>query len=233
MRQIMQNPAATKLICVIPLIAFLILMMDFNSAGYAWGPEVPLHCQVMGMHMSLEEDDGHIEGGDYKLSIFGAAAQQPYHKNGLEYGIEGGLLFSMKNDSRLVEISSGNSGGQIKIQFDNRMLLIDYFGGGYAAFSCAKRLRLYAAAGPLIVYGRREFDPEETGYDSVESEVESRLSAGLYARAGIELKVLDNFMIGTGIRALKTGLKFNEPGGRIRYEGIQYVFNIAYTLTEF
>ncbi len=207
--------------------------MDFNSIGYALGPEVPLHCQVMGMSMTLEEEDVNVDGDDDKYFIFGAAAQRPYHENRLEYGLDVGLLFSMKNDTRHVEVSSGSPGGEIKIQFENQMLLIDYFAGGYIGFSFAKRLRLYAAAGPLIVYGRQEFDPEKNEYESVESEVESKLSAGLYGRTGIEFKIMDNFMIGAGIRAVTSGLKFKEPNGKIQYEGIQYVFNLSYKITSF
>jgi opacity protein-like surface antigen len=218
-----------KLVCCIPIIIFILLIMDFNSIGYAKDPDTPLYyCQVMGMNMTLEEEDADVDGDDYNLTIFGAAAQRPLKKNGLEYGYEFGLLFSMKNDSRLIEASSGPSGGVIKVQFENQMLLIDYFGGGYVGYSFSKRLRLYAAAGPLIVYGRRAFDSEEE--DTIKSEIESKLSAGLYGRAGIEFKITDIFMIGTGVRAVKSGLKFDEPAGKIRYEGIQYVFNITFLI---
>lgn len=229
-----QKIDATQLFLCLPIIGLILLIMDFNSIGYAFDPEAPLHCQVMGMNMTLEEDDINVNGDDYNFFIFGAAGQQPFYKNRLEYGMEVGLLFSMKNDRRLVEGSSGSSGGEIKIQFKNQVLLVDYFGGGYVGYSFTKRLRLYAAAGPLIVYGRRTFDPEETPEgkegDPIESEVESKLSAGLYARTGIEFKIIDNFMIGAGIRAVTSGLKFKKPAGKIQYEGIQYVFNISFLI---
>ncbi|MBC2715390.1 MAG: hypothetical protein HF978_08785 [Desulfobacteraceae bacterium] len=207
--------------------------MALNPTGYAYGSEFPLHCQAMGMSMTLEEDDVNVDGDDYHFYLFGAAAQRPYHKNRLEYGIEGGLMFSMENDTRLVEISSGPDGGTIKVEFENQMLLIDYFGGGYVGFCLTKRLRLYAGAGPLIVYGRRAFDPEKNEDESIKSEVESKLSAGFYGRTGIEFKITDNFMLGAGIRALTSGLKFKEPAGKIQYEGIQYVFSISYEITSF
>jgi opacity protein-like surface antigen len=212
------------------MLAFLFLMTNFTSTAYAWDHEAPLRCQVMGMQMTLEEEDAVVDGGDYKFSIFGAAGQRAIHKNPLEYGLEVGMLFSIDNNRRYTSVSSGSDGGSINVRFENKMLLIDYFGGGYVGYSFTKYLRLYAGAGPLIVYGRKEYEPDDDDYDSDGSEVESKLSAGLYARTGVEFLITDNFMIGGGIRALISGLEFKEPNGKIKYQGIQYVFNLSFKI---
>jgi opacity protein-like surface antigen len=219
-----------RLIHCIPMLAFLLLMTNFTSTAYAWDSEAPLRCQVMGMHMTVEEEDAIVDGKDYKFSIFGAAGQRAIHKGPLEYGLEVGLLFSMDNDRRYTSVSSGSDGGTVHVRFENKMLLIDYFGGGYVGYSFSKYLRLYAGAGPLIVYGRKEYEPDGDDYDSFDSEVESKLAVGLYGRTGVEFTITDNFMIGAGIRALTSGLEFKEPNGKIKYEGIQYVFNLSFKI---
>lgn len=225
-----QKYHTTRLIYCTLMLAFLLLMINFTSPAYAWDPEAPLRCQVMGMHMAIEDDDADADNDDYKFSIFGAAGQRSVHKGPLEYGLEVGLLFSMDNDRRYTSVSSGSDGGTVHVRFENKMLLIDYFGGGYVGYSFSKYLRLYAGAGPLIVYGRKEYEPDDDDYDSDGSEVESKLSVGLYARTGVEFSITDNFMIGGGIRALTSGLEFKEPNGKIKYEGIQYVFNLTFKI---
>jgi opacity protein-like surface antigen len=219
-----------RLIHFIPILAIILLMTHFDSMAYAWESKAPLHCQVMGMHMTVEEEDAIVDGDDYKFSIFGAAAQRPVHKDPFEYGLEVGLLFSIDNDRRYTQVSNGSDGGTIHVRFENKMLLIDYFGGGYISYSLSKYMRLYAGAGPLIVYGRKEYEPDDDEYDSGDSEVESRLSVGLYGRTGVEFSITDNFMIGAGIRALTSGLEFKEPNGKVKYEGIQYIFNLSFKI---
>jgi opacity protein-like surface antigen len=219
-----------RLIHCIPILAIILLMTNFDSMAYAWDSEAPLHCQVMGMHMTVEEEDAILDGDDYKFSILGAAAQRPAHKGPLEYGLEVGLLFSMDNDRRYTQVSSGSGGGTVYVRFENKMLLVDYFAGGYVAYSFSKYMRIYAGAGPLIVYGRREYEPDNDEYDSVDSGVESKLAVGLYGRTGVEFTITDNFMIGAGIRALTSGLEFKEPNSKTQYEGIQYVFNLSFKI---
>ncbi len=229
MKNSIQKYHTHRLIHCIPMLAFLILMTNYTPTAYAWDSGAPLRCQVMGMHMAIEDDDADLDNDDYKFSIFGAAGQRAIHKDPFEYGLEVGLLFSIDNDRRYTSVSSGSDGGTVHVRFENKMLLIDYFGGGYVGYSFSKYLRLYAGAGPLIVYGRREYDPDENEYDD-DSEVESKLSLGLYGRTGIEFSITDNFMIGGGIRALTSGLEFNESNSKIKYEGIQYVFNLTFKI---
>jgi len=222
-----------RLIHCIPILSIILLMTNFDSMAFAWESKAPLHCQVMGMHMSVEEEGSDVDNDDYKFTIVGAAGQRAVNEDPFEYGIEVGLLFSMDNDRRYTSVSSGPDGGTVYVRFENKMLLIDYFGGGYISYSVSKYLRLYAGGGPLIVYGRKEYEPDDDDYDSGDSEVESRLSVGIYGRTGAEFAITDNLMIGAGIRALTSGLEFKEPNGKVQYEGIQYVFNITYKITTF
>jgi len=107
------------------------------------------------------------------------------------------------------------------------MLLVDFFGGGYVSVDFAKRLRIYAGAGPLIIYGRREFEPEDSGSISIQTETESDLSVGVYGRMGLEFKLTDIFLVGVSLRGIKTSLEFNEPVGKIEIEGLQYFLNLS------
>lgn len=204
----------------------LLAVFIFNSHVLA-EEETPLVCQIMVATLELEEEDSQVEDDTYDLTFFGVAAQKPFTNKSVTYGFETGTFFSLKADTRIVQASSGPSGGSLNVTFDNKLLVFDYFVGGYLGVSFAKRCRIYAGAGPLIIYGRRETDPEDDGSGAIQQETDSGLALGLYGRTGFEVSVTDVFMIGLGLRAITTGLEFDTPVGEIKVEGIQYFLNLS------
>jgi opacity protein-like surface antigen len=209
----------------------IVIFCFFSRTGYAYQSEFDAHFQVIVAHMTIEEKHPDVESDDYSFYLFGGAGQKDfYEKDQFAYGVETGLFFSMDNDTRLVEVSGGGEGGTIKVQFKNNMLLVDYFGGGYASYTFSDRLRLYAGAGPLLIYGRREIDPEDNNNEIIESEVESQLSLGVYGRTGAELRISENFMLGAGVRYMTSGLKFTGQAGKVKLEGPQYYFNLSFDI---
>ncbi len=210
----------------LPVFVLVFVVLFFNSNVWA-EEETPLVCQIMLATLELKEESPHVEDDTYDLTLFGVAAQKPLTGKSVAYGFETGAFFSMKADTRIVQASGGPSGGSLKVTFDNKLLLFDYFAGGYLGVSFAKRLRLYAGAGPLVIYGKREVDPEDDGSGTVQQKSDSGLALGFYGRSGLEISVTDIFMIGLGLRAITTGLEFNTPVGEIKVEGIQYFLSIS------
>jgi opacity protein-like surface antigen len=135
----------------------------------------------------------------------------------------------MKNDTDVLYASVGSPSTNVAIDIDNEWFLFDYFGGGYAAVNLARRLRLYAGAGPLLIYGSWTHEPEENDQD-LDDETESHLSAGLYARAGLEVFITDSVSLGGGVRGIATGLDFDDDAGKIDVEGAQAFFNFSFKL---
>jgi len=213
------------------LILLSILFFSFSQAGYAYENEFNAHAQIFVSNMTIEEEDPDVKENDYSFYLIGGAGQVPFQQiNQLKYGLEVGMLFSMDNDTRLVEASGGSGGGSVTVQVKNKMFLFDYFFGGYASYTLADRLRLYIGAGPLLIYGRRESDPEDNNEEILLPEVESQLSAGFYGRTGAEIRISKDFMLGAGVRYITSGLEFTGQAGKVKVEGPQYYVNFSYDI---
>jgi len=178
--------------------------------------------------MLIPNNDSDLGGSDYDISIFGADVQKPFGGETFKYGLETGALFSMDSDVRSFSASSGSGGGTVAISVDINSFLIDYFFGVYLGFEPAKWLRLNVGAGPLLIWGKRETEPEASVPEEFNSESESGFGAGLYARAGIDIFLTENFGLNAGARINETTLSFEDTTGEIDIEGWQYYFGIAF-----
>jgi hypothetical protein len=178
--------------------------------------------------MIIPNNDPDLEGGDYDIRFLGADAQKPFGGGTFKYGIETGALFSLDSDVRRFSASSGGGGGQVTVSVDVNSLLIDYFFGGYLSFEPTKWLRLNMGAGPLLIYGKRETEPEASAPEDVTSESESGFGAGLYARAGIDIFLTKEFGLNVGARISESSLSFEDTAGKVDVDGWQYYFGIAF-----
>lgn len=215
----------------IQILILIAVVAGTSHSAFCEDEEIPFNCQVIVSLMELDEDSPDLDTETYDITFYGAAAQKPYYKDMFEYGIETGANLCMENDTNVLSASGGSSGGTIKVGIDNQLFLFDYFGGGYVAANFAKRLRLYAGAGPLLIYGSWEHEPDENDED-ITDETESHLSAGIYGRAGIEVAIIEQMSIGVGIRAITTGLDFDskDSAGEIKIEGPQVFFNLSFKI---
>jgi hypothetical protein len=210
-------------------IMVLAIIAGTNGPAFSETSELPMNCQVIVSLMELDEDAPGLEEDSYDITFYGAAAQKPFNKELLEYGLEAGVNLCMENDNNVLHASAGSSGGSVRVAIDNELFLLDYFMGGYVAVNPAKRLRLYAGAGPLLIYGSWEHEPDEND-DDLNDETESQLSAGVYGRAGIEVGISQKISVGAGIRAMTTGLEFNDSAGDVKVEGSQVFFNLSFRI---
>jgi hypothetical protein len=212
-----------------PLIVLMAMGMLWASPAHSQDKDRPLYCQAIVSLMELEQDAPDLEEDSHDLTFFGVAAQKPFYGDRFEFGLETGGNFSMKNDTDVLYASVGSPGTTVAVDIDNDWFLFDYFGGGYVAANIARRIRLYAGAGPLLIYGSWSHEPEENDQD-LDDETESHLSAGLYARAGLEVFIIDRVSLGGGVRAMATGLHFDDEAGEIDVEGAQMFFNFTFKI---
>jgi len=124
--------------------------------------------------------------------------------------------------------SSGSGGGTVAVAVDVNSVMIDYFLGGYISFEPSKYFRLYVGAGPLLIWARRETEPEENISDYITSESESDFGAGLYARTGVDIFFTEQFGIHAGARINNTTLSFEDSTGEVYIEGPQCYVGIAF-----
>lgn len=139
-------------------------------------------------------------------------------------------LFSLDSSLRRLSASSGSGGGSASVSIDIRSLLVDFFFGGYVALEPVRWLRLYIGAGPLLIYGRREFEPEAPVPEpfSDETESDSSIGAGLYARAGIDILFTDYFGLNAGARITETTLRLEDTADKVDIEGWQHYAGLAF-----
>jgi hypothetical protein len=178
--------------------------------------------------LMIQNNDPDLDGGDYEIGLFGADAQKPFGGRTLRYGVEAGAMFSSDSDVRRFAAASGGGGGAVAVSVDISSVLIDYYFGGFVSFEPADWLRIYSGAGPLLIYGLRETEPEASEGEETTTESESGLGAGLYARAGLDLFFTKNLGLCAGARINETTLSFEDAAGKVDVEGWQYYFGLAF-----
>lgn len=178
--------------------------------------------------MNIENNNSDLEGGDFEFSVFGADGQQSLGGDTFKYGWETGLLFSIDSDTRSWAASGGSGGGTVAVAVDVNSIMIDYFLGGYAAIEPNDHFRLYAGVGPMLIWVKRETEPEESAPDYITSVSESDLGAGLYARVGLDIFFTKQFGIFAGGRITETTLSFEDDTGKVDIEGYQCYFGVAF-----
>jgi len=213
-----------------PVLLFLALLFVFISAPVRTNAEEverPIILQFMIGEMVISNDDPRVSDGDYDVTLFGVAVQKPFYGKMTPVGIETGGLFNWKSETRAYA-ASGGGGGTVAISADINQFLFDYFFGGYVSFQPLKWFRLYAGAGPLLIYGSREYEEKNPTTSQIETKSDSGFSGGVYGRAGIDIIISENFILGANIRGVKTGLSFNDTVGNVDVEGWQYFGVISF-----
>jgi opacity protein-like surface antigen len=213
---------------VYSFLALLFIFVAGTVKTYAEEVERPMILQFMIGEMVISNDDPRVSDGDYNITLFGVAAQKPFYGEKLQVGIETGGLFNWKSETRAYAASGGGGGGTVAISANINQFLFDYFFGGYVSLQPLKWFRLYAGAGPLLIYGSRETEENDPATSQVEPKSDSGFSAGVYGRAGIDIIIAEKFIIGVSVRGTQTGLSFDDTVGHVDVEGWQYFGVISF-----
>lgn len=136
-----------------------------------------------------------------------------------QYGLECSLLIGFRFDD-LNYLYLGGGGAYASIS--TSMWMFDLAGGPYANLFLGKnkRVRIYAAAGPLMTYADFDSDteyPDETMED--ESLAETAFGIGVYARTGFEFRIYEKGMLGLGARSTWSNVDFSDVGGKSELSG--------------
>jgi len=183
--------------------------------------------QFMVGEMVISNDDPRVSEGDYNVTLVGVAVQKPFFGEKSQVGIETGGLFNWKSETRALA-ASGGGGGTIAVSADIDQFIFDYFFGGYVSLRPIKWFRLYAGAGPLLIYGSRDFEETDPATSQVETTSDSGFGVGVYGRAGFDIIITEKFIIGAGVRGIQTGLSFDDTAGNVDVEGWQYFGVISF-----
>jgi hypothetical protein len=212
----------------IPLTIWLAASLIWVAAACAQESDRSWTGHVVYGQMTIDNEDAQVDGEDYDFTIFGVDAQKSFRQGGIQYGVEVGALFSLDSSLRQFAASSGSGGGTAAISVDINSFLMDYFFGGYMSIEPTRWLRLYAGAGPLLIWGFRDAEPAEPLPEPYTEESESGVGVGVYGRVGVDILFTDWFGLGAGARITKTTLSFDETAGEIDIEGVQYYGGFAF-----
>lgn len=179
--------------------------------------------------LEFDLEDGQNEKADISTlpQIGGAWCTRPKGDR-FQYGLETTFLFGFRTkDVEYIQISSG-----LRARVSISYWMIDFSGGGYVSLFLdkGKKVRIYGAAGPLLIFAdydednelRDDLDPDPGNDldDDRNDNGESAFGYGVYGRAGLEFRVYEYGMLGMGVRTLYADLDFSAVGGTTDVRGI-------------
>jgi hypothetical protein len=143
------------------------------------------------------------------MPYFGLAFQQPFRGKNTQIGLDGSAFLGWRVKDRRV-VAGDN---QIAITVDSSLWLFDLSIGIYVKHTFKERWRVYAAAGPALIFGEYSDDTDEDDLVSnttiTTSRSESEFGSGGYARAGFDYRYADNAYLGICVRGISTNLEFS------------------------
>jgi hypothetical protein len=160
------------------------------------------------------------------MPVFGICGEMPLNKAPVNLGLEGGVLFGWRSDT----VTAYGANGTVRLHIDSDLYLFDLFVGPYVSTTVGKHLRIYAAAGPLWMFGQYEQDSDEqvNSTQTVKvSDTSTTSGGGLYARTGIEYIFNDGSMIGVCVRGFNSRLNFEDVSGDTDVKGVQILFSFS------
>ena len=182
----------------------------------------PLISHIVYGRLILDTDDLEVKNDYYDVDLLGFDTQQPWGGTTLKYGLEGGALLSWESEIRSIVVTGGDGGANVAVAADISALLIDVYAGVYCSFEPSKWVRIYAGAGPLVMYGQRETETLAADDDKLASESESGLGIGIYGRAGFDVIFKNDIGLTVGARLTRTTLSFDNPVGKVDVEGWEF-----------
>ena len=180
--------------------------------------------------MNISETASELEEDTQSMTIFGAEAQRSYTSGMFELGMETGAIFSWDSSLRYFKASSGGDGGTVAVAVTVDSFMMDYFLGGFVGLKPFEWLRLGVGAGPLLIWGTREIEPEDPAADETTADSVAEFGGGLYARAFIDIYISRIFGVYAGARRVETSLSFEDAIGTLDIDGWQYYVGLSFRL---
>jgi len=175
-------------------------------------------------NLKIDDDSGKGDPAEIDLALipqFGAAWGTLPKGDRFQYGLETSFLLGLRFDD-INYISAGGNG--LHVSISTSMWMFDLAGGGYASLFLDqnRKVRIYAAGGPLMVYVDYRSEREETdgGTEETFDNNESAFGLGVYARAGFEFRIYEAGMLGIGARGTWSSLDLSSVGGSTDLTGI-------------
>jgi hypothetical protein len=221
----------------------MLALLPLGTAAFAQEDPKPLMQAFFG---SLKLDDQTAQWEDlsddavdveFPSSLPSGGVEAEYAYGGMDtvrYGINSGGSIAWKNsDTRISGGFSGDTGAVIRFDLDNSLFIGELHLGGFVRAHLTDRLSLYAAAGPMVMYGKHKVEDEEVVSPSAGEDVkvgtseESSFAFGFYGRTGIDFEYSQGQHLGLGVRYMAAELDFEDTVGKVDAEGPQFVITYS------
>ncbi|TQV74198.1 hypothetical protein FKG94_16455 [Exilibacterium tricleocarpae] len=180
---------------------------------------------------TISDSAGDIVSTDWNELIYGGVAVQLSSNGGrLQYGLETSGLISFQTDASVFG-RSDEDGLEAEIEVDNEFLLLDFALGGFVSYRPWPGFRVYASAGPAVMFGTMSIDDGdvEGNRDDIDFDPDGRetdVDAGLYARVGFDIILSNGFIVGANARRVEGELDFKDSGV-VDLDEIQYFLTLG------
>ena len=155
----------------------------------------------------------------------------------LKWGINSGGSIAWKNsDTHVSGTIGGDTGANIRFEFDNSLFLGELHLGGYIRGYMGPNVSLYAAAGPMIMYGQHRVEGEDIISPADDEDIdygkdkESSFAFGLYGRTGIDYQYSPGQHVGLSVRYMRAEMDFEDTVGDLDISGPQFVLTYSQAL---
>ena len=150
----------------------------------------------------------------------------------LKLGLNSGGSIAWKNSDTRVYGTIGGNGANVRIELDNSLFLGELHLGGFVRGYMGPNVSLYAAAGPMIMYGRHRVEDEDVaapadGTIEIESDNESSFALGIYGRTGIDYQYKQGQHVGLSLRYMDAEMDFEDTFGKLDIRGPQFVLTYS------
>ena len=220
------------------------LLLSTTLPAFGAGVKEPMYMQVLLGQLELDDSSVTITREDVDLAgelddipYLGAAAQVILKEGIVGYGWEGGGFVSWINEDVNYAGYSGPEGTRVAIAVDNAFWSFETFMGLYVDLKPMDRLRLYVSGGPLALYARAETENSEeepvvtphngTVVVTNDDRSDNDFTFGLYARAGIELRLTEKTWAGFNVRHMQADVNLSDSIGEFAIDGNLYLFSVT------
>lgn len=170
----------------------------------------------------------------------GIEAEYTYGDNRTwRWGINsGGSIAWKSSDTRISGGVSGENGAVIRFDIDNSLFIGELHLGAFVRAGITKKVSVYAAAGPMLMYGKHEVEDEDVetpeptanGQVIITDSEDSDFDVGYYGRAGIDYRYARGQRVGLGVRYMEAEMDFSDTVGKLDVAGPQIVLTYTATL---
>ena len=161
-----------------------------------------------------------IDGSELdNLPVIGGGGQLKLAGEDFDFGLEAMISFAFRSD--LKAFAAGGGGAVIALDVD--VLVLDLFGGPFVSKLYGDRVRLYAAAGPIVQF----LEYSQVDDAGAISQDNSGFGAGFYTRGGIEFLLPSGTLVGFGVRYSESEVDLGSGLGNFDLRGVQALITVS------